>query len=112
MTESFVTYGLDEAFPGKIGKTIDDSTEAWPMPIQAPEGAPNVLFYVLDDVGFGQLEPFGGLVKAPDLQAHPRSVNGRPDSRATTGGSYLRTGSFPRFSTCTATTHSAWASGI
>ena len=68
MAETFVEYGLEEPFPGKIGKTIDDSTEAWPMPIQAPEGAPNVLFYVLDDVGFGQLEPFGGLVKAPSVQ--------------------------------------------
>jgi arylsulfatase A-like enzyme len=62
MPDTFVTYGLEEPFPGKIGHTIDDSTEAWPMPIQAPEGAPNVLFYVLDDVGFGQLESFGGLV--------------------------------------------------
>ena len=63
----FVEYGLEEEFPGKMGKTIDDSEEAWPMPIRAPEGAPNVLFYVLDDVGFGQLEPFGGLVKAPSV---------------------------------------------
>ena len=68
MADTFVEYGLEEPFPGKIGKTIDDSTEAWPMPIQAPEGAPNVLFYVLDDVGFGQLEPFGGLVKAPSVK--------------------------------------------
>ena len=62
MADDFVTYGLDEPFPGHLGRTIDDSTEAWPMPVQAPEGAPNVLFYVLDDVGFGHLEPFGGLV--------------------------------------------------
>jgi arylsulfatase len=68
MAETFVTYGLEDPFPGKIGKTIDDSTEAWPMPIQAPDGAPNVLFYVLDDVGFGQLEPMGGLVKAPSFK--------------------------------------------
>lgn len=68
MPEEFVTYGLEDPFPGKLGRTIDDSTEAWPMPIEAPEGAPNVLFYVLDDVGFGHLEPFGGLVKAPSVK--------------------------------------------
>ncbi len=68
MSDDFVMYGLDEPFPGRIGKTIDDSEEAWPMARQAPEGAPNVLFYVLDDVGFGQLEPFGGLVKAPSVK--------------------------------------------
>ncbi|UCG23062.1 MAG: hypothetical protein JSW55_12955, partial [Chloroflexota bacterium] len=51
----FVYYGLEDEFPGKMGKTIDESEEAWPMPIQAPEGAPNVLFYVLDDIGFGHL---------------------------------------------------------
>jgi arylsulfatase len=68
MADTFVEYGLKEPFPGKLGKTIDDSTEAWPMPIQAPEGAPNVIFYVFDDIGFGQLEPFGGLVKAPRVK--------------------------------------------
>jgi arylsulfatase len=61
-------YLSGDKFPGKIGKTIDDSTEAWPVPKRASEGAPNVLFYVLDDIGFGQLSPFGGLVEAPSLQ--------------------------------------------
>ena len=67
MAEEFVRYGLEDPFPGKIGKTIDDSTEAWPMPIQAPEGAPNVLFYVLDDVGFAQVGSFGGLIETPNI---------------------------------------------
>jgi arylsulfatase len=40
---------------------------AWPEPIRAAEGAPNVIFYVLDDVGFGQLSPFGGRVRQPSL---------------------------------------------
>ena len=68
MTEEFTTYLPGTEFPGKIGKTIDDSTEAWPVPKKAAQGAPNVLFYVLDDVGFGQLSPYGGLVDAPNLQ--------------------------------------------
>jgi len=68
MSDEFTTYLPGTEFPGKIGKTIDDSTEAWPVPKKAADGAPNVLFYVLDDVGFGQLSPYGGLVKAPNLQ--------------------------------------------
>jgi len=31
----------------------------------APEGAPSVLFFVLDDVGFSAIEPFGGLIEIP-----------------------------------------------
>jgi arylsulfatase len=66
--EKLVEYEPGAKFPGKLGKTIDDSKEAWPTPKQAPKDAPNVLFYVLDDIGFGQLSPFGGLVDAPNLQ--------------------------------------------
>jgi arylsulfatase len=35
-----VEYLAGTEFPGTIGKTIDDSTEAWPVPKAAPEGAP------------------------------------------------------------------------
>ena len=70
MADDFVTYGLDDPFPGTLGRTIDDSTEAWPMPTQAPEGAPNVLFYVLDDVGLrAAWNPSAGWSKAPERQA-------------------------------------------
>jgi len=68
MAGKIVEYPDGTAFPGKIGKTIDDSTEAWPSPKHAAEGAPNVLFYVLDDTGYGQLSPFGGLIPTPNLQ--------------------------------------------
>ena len=30
------------------------------MPPEAPEGAPNVMYIVIDDIGFGWIEPFGG----------------------------------------------------
>jgi arylsulfatase A-like enzyme len=54
-------------FPGVIGRTVDESTPAWPAPARAKEGAPNVLFFVLDDVGYGQLSTFGGLVDTPNI---------------------------------------------
>ncbi|HEY9661483.1 MAG TPA: sulfatase-like hydrolase/transferase, partial [Allocoleopsis sp.] len=54
-------------FIGTIGRTTEESSPAWPEPPRAPEGAPNVLFFVLDDVGYGQLSSFGGLVNTPNL---------------------------------------------
>jgi len=54
-------------FPGVIGRTVDRSTPAWPRPVRAKEGAPNVLFIVLDDTGYGHLGCYGGLIDTPNL---------------------------------------------
>lgn len=54
-------------FEGKIGKTYADSDSKWQTPVAAPEGAPNVLVILLDDVGFGQTSTFGGLIPTPNL---------------------------------------------
>lgn len=49
-----------------IGRTLDESTPAWPeLPTAA--GAPNVILAVFDDVGFGQTSAFGGLCETPTL---------------------------------------------
>jgi hypothetical protein len=53
-------YEQGSAFSGGVGRTVEESTPAWPAPFRAREGAPNVLFFVLDDVGYGQLSCFGG----------------------------------------------------
>ena len=63
-----VEYPQGDRFPGRIGLTTADSSPAWPEPVRAPEGAPNVLFFVLDDVGYGQLSAFGGLVETPNIE--------------------------------------------
>jgi arylsulfatase A-like enzyme len=54
-------------FEGKIGKTYKESEAAWQNPPAAPEGAPNVIIILLDDVGFGQVSTFGGLIPTPNL---------------------------------------------
>jgi arylsulfatase A-like enzyme len=51
-----------------IGLTIDESTPARSALPQPPEGAPNILFWVIDDVGYGQLSPYGGPIETPALQ--------------------------------------------
>ena len=62
-----VEYPPGGEFPGVIGRTVQESSPAWPAPVRAKDGAPNVLFFVLDDVGYGQLSCFGGLVETPNI---------------------------------------------
>lgn len=54
-------------FKGVIGKTFEDSKEDYPQPFRAPEGAPNIILVLLDDVGFGQPGTFGGPIPTPSL---------------------------------------------
>ncbi len=54
-------------FPGRIGRTLADSKEVWPQNPKAPEGAPNVIWVLLDDVGFGASSAFGGLINTPNF---------------------------------------------
>src|SRR5215467_2917839 len=62
-------YKPGTAFSGVIGRTFDVSSPAWPQPLRAKEGAPNVLFIVLDDVGFGQLGCYGSPIHTPNFDA-------------------------------------------
>jgi arylsulfatase A-like enzyme len=62
-----VEYDPDNAFPGVIGRTADESSPAWPAPVRAAEGAPNVLMIVLDDTGFGHLGCYGSPINTPSL---------------------------------------------
>ena len=62
-------YESGAAFPGVIGRTADESTPAWPAPVRAREGAPNVVFIVLDDTGFGQLGCYGSPIQTPSFDA-------------------------------------------
>lgn len=58
-----------QPWQGKIGKTIKESQAWWPEPKKAPAGAPNVVWVLIDDVGFGASSVFGGLVKTPTLDS-------------------------------------------
>jgi arylsulfatase len=58
---------MPEQFRGVIGRTAAESQAWWPEPVRAREGAPNVLYIVLDDVGYGQIGCFGGLIDTPNM---------------------------------------------
>ena len=54
-------------FGGVIGRYHDESTPWWPEETRAPDGAPNVVLVVLDDVGFAQLGCFGSDIETPNM---------------------------------------------
>ncbi len=58
------------AFAGKVELDIRKSTPDWTpfLPPKAPDGAPNVLFVVWDDVGYGTMDIFGGPVTTPTMR--------------------------------------------
>jgi arylsulfatase len=62
--------GVSKPFRGKIDIDIKDSVPDWgpyTQPI-APDGAPNVVYVVLDDVGFSAMEPYGGIIETPNIR--------------------------------------------
>ncbi len=59
----------EQPYQGKIGKTLAESQEYWAPPVTAPKGAPNVIWILLDDVGFGAGSPFGGLINTPTFDS-------------------------------------------
>lgn len=60
---------MNQDFPGRIGRTYRESTPWWPAPPAAPAGAPNVVFIVLDDVGFSDLGCYGSEIETPRMDA-------------------------------------------
>ena len=62
-------YKPGTAFTGVVGRTFDQSEPAWPEPPRSKKGAPNVLFIVLDDVGYAQLGCYGSPIKTPNMDA-------------------------------------------
>ena len=60
-------YKPGTAFTGVIGRTFDVSRPAWPQAAARQGGAPNVLFIVQDDTGFGQMGCYGSPIETPNI---------------------------------------------
>ncbi len=58
-----------KGFGGIIAENYSDSKEWWPPYEEPNEDAPNVIIFLLDDVGFAQIESFGGLISTPNIDA-------------------------------------------
>ena len=59
----------DAPFSGRITERADQSAQAFPTRVRAPDGAPNILVVMTDDMGFGASSTFGGPVPTPNLDA-------------------------------------------
>lgn len=57
-----------QPFKGKVGKTIEETEQWWQEQPKAPKDAPNVVWILLDDVGFGATSAFGGLIDTPNFE--------------------------------------------
>jgi arylsulfatase A-like enzyme len=60
---------MAKAFKGTINVDIRDSVPDWTPfePPKAPDGAPNVVYIVLDDVGFSAMNCYGGPIETPNI---------------------------------------------
>ena len=60
---------MSKPFQGVINVDIRDSKPDWAPfePPKAPDGAPSVVYIVLDDVGFSALGCYGGPVETPHI---------------------------------------------
>ena len=56
-----------QPFRGQIELNADRSQPAWPMRVVPPQGAPNILLIMTDDVGFAAPSTFGGVIPTPVL---------------------------------------------
>ena len=56
-------------FAGVVQEDVRDSVPNWEpfLPPDAPQGAPNVLFIVWDDMGFCSWDLYGGLIRMPTM---------------------------------------------
>ena len=56
-----------QKFQGEINLNAAQSKPAWPARVVPPQGAPNILLIMTDDVGFAAPSTFGGVIPTPTL---------------------------------------------
>jgi arylsulfatase A-like enzyme len=58
-----------EGFGGVIAESYENSEEWWAPYEEPKDDAPNVIIFLLDDVGFAQVGSFGAMINTPNIDA-------------------------------------------
>ena len=74
---------MAKRFGGTINVDIRDSEPDWAPfePPRAPDGAPNVVYIVLDDVRFSAMSCYGGPIETPNIGSRSGSPGRRGAGR-------------------------------
>lgn len=68
--QAHAQYTPQKTWQGKIGKTIAETqTSFTEHQVFAPKDAPNVIYILIDDIGYGASSAFGGLIPTPNIDS-------------------------------------------
>ena len=59
----------NSGFPGKIGRTREESVPHWDLPVRPARTAPNVVIVFMDDMGWSDIGCYGSEIATPNIDA-------------------------------------------
>ncbi|MGN0376789.1 MAG: hypothetical protein ACI4ED_04065, partial [Suilimivivens sp.] len=58
---------IKREFTGTVGRTMAETKYSYHITDTNPKNAPNVVYIVMDDMGFAQLGCYGSTIKTPNI---------------------------------------------